>query len=310
MRKVLSISRCLADILGLSGWRQHDYLQNKFKRQYRHVQRLRHSTSKDESKKQQQLQRIQDSHTLYLEMAINNLLKAKETLSQVSDNDPLTMIKRCELENFIIHAERQIDQIHRRVLNNEKIPHHEKVFSLFQPHTEWISKGKAGVPVELGLRVCVMEDNSRFILHHLVMEKTTDDKVAVQIVEETKARFPMVKAVSMDKGFHSKQNQLDLKDHLETIVLPKKGKWSKADKERESTPTFIEMRKQHSAVESAINALQVHGLNKCPDHGIDGFKRYVSLSIVARNIQRLGAVIRQEIKDKENRKRGPYKKAA
>ena len=47
------------------------------------------------------------------------------------------------------HAERQIDPIRRRVLAGEKIPHNEKVFSIFEPHTEWISKGKAGVPVEL-----------------------------------------------------------------------------------------------------------------------------------------------------------------
>ena len=62
-------------------------------------------------------------------------------------------------------------QIKRRVIEGEKIAHAEKVFSLFQPHTEWISKGKAGVPVELGIRMCVMEDTHGFILHHRVMKK-------------------------------------------------------------------------------------------------------------------------------------------
>ena len=76
-----------------------------------------------------------------------------------------------ELEVYIAHAERQIDQIRRRVIYGETIPHEEKVFSIFEPHTEWIGKGKAGVPVELGLRVCVLEDQHRFILHHQVMEK-------------------------------------------------------------------------------------------------------------------------------------------
>ena len=52
----------------------------------------------------------------------------------------------------IVNNEYLIDQIDRRVLRGERILHDEKVFSLFQPHTEWISKGKAGVPVELGLR--------------------------------------------------------------------------------------------------------------------------------------------------------------
>jgi IS5 family transposase len=63
-------------------------------------------------------------------------------------------------------------------------------------------------------------------------------------------------------------------------------------------------------VESAINALEVHGLDKCPDRGIEGFKRYVALAVVARNIQRLGALLRQQEREAEQRKRGPYKKAA
>ena len=63
-------------------------------------------------------------------------------------------------------------------------------------------------------------------------------------------------------------------------------------------------------MESAINALEVHGLDQCPDHGIDGFKRYVALAVVARNVQRLGAVLRKQAQEEEKRKRGPYKKAA
>ena len=47
-------------------------------------------------------------------------------------------------------------------------------------------------------------------------------------------------------------------------------------------------------------------LDRCPDHGIGGFKRYVALAVLARNVQRLGAVL----KEKDARRRGPYKKAA
>ncbi len=51
---------------------------------------------------------------------------------------------------------------------------------------------------------------------------------------------------------------------------------------------------QHAAVESAINALEIHGLDRCPDQGIDGFKRYVALAVVARNIQQLGAHLKKK----------------
>ena len=130
------------------------------------------------------------------------------------------------------------------------------------------------------------------------------------MVGETRQRFRTLRAVSMDKGFHSQANQKILKPRLDCVVLPKKGRLSQADKERESEPEFVCLRKQHSAVESAINALEVHGLDKCPDHGIEGFKRYVAMSVVARNIQRLGAVLRQQEQEAEQRRRGPYKKAA
>ena len=87
------------------------------------------------------------------------------------------------LDGYLKHADRQVDQIRRRVLEGETIPHAEKVFSIFEPHTEWVNKGKAGVPVELGLKVCVVEDQHRFILHHHVMVKATDDQVAVLVTE-------------------------------------------------------------------------------------------------------------------------------
>jgi len=97
-----------------------------------------------------------------------------------------------------------------------------------------------------------------------------------------------------------------LGSRLECVVLPKKGRLSQADQARESEDEFVNLRKQHSAVESAINALEVHGLDKCPDHGLYGFKRYVAMAVVARNIQRLGAVLRQQEQEAAKRKRGPY----
>jgi len=84
------------------------------------------------------------------------------------------------------------------------------VFSLFEQHTEWISKGKAGVPVELGLKVCIVKDQNGFTLHHHVMENETDDKIAVSIVDEAQSRFPNLISCSFDKGFHSPSNQKEL----------------------------------------------------------------------------------------------------
>ena len=53
--------------------------------------------------------------------------------------------KIVEIESYIAHAKRQIDQVERRLLKGETIPQEEKLFSIFEPHTRWISKGKAWV---------------------------------------------------------------------------------------------------------------------------------------------------------------------
>jgi len=123
-------------------------------------------------------------------------------------------------------------------------------------------------------------------------------------------RFPRLHAVSMDKGFHSPSNQTALRQLVDTVVLPKKGRCNRAEAEREADPTFAALRRTHAAVESAINALEVHGLDRCRDHGIDGFRRYVGLAVLARNIQHVGAILRRQERDAEKRRRGPYRKAA
>lgn len=304
IRKTIEESAQLSETHDLTGWRQGSHNVKAFKKQYRIIQKQKHSTSKDETKKLAYEEVVKKSHESYINQAEAFLKRAAVTRQAALTQSTELVVSVKALDGYIAHAERQIDQIRRRAINGIVIPHSEKVFSIFQPHTEWISKGKAGVPVELGLRVCVLEDRNGFILHHRVMENETDDKVAVTMIAQAKERFPRLTLCSFDKGFHSPQNQIDLKKELTTVVLPKKGRLSVADKERESAPEFTEARQQHSGVESAINALGVHGLDLCRDHGIIGFKRYVALSVVARNIQRLGAIVRNLAANK----RGSYKK--
>ena len=306
IRKTIEIAADLCQAHGLSDWRQSAYSLRQFKKLYRHAQKLKHSTSQDEGKRQDKEAAMRQAHRAYLEQAQVYLDRASDTRGRLK-HLVLAEAFLGDLDRFMRHAERQIDQIDRRVLQGQTIPHAQKVFSLFQPHTEWISKGKAGIPVELGLRVCVVEEQHRFILNHQVMQGTTDDAIAVSIIEETKQRFDNLHSVSMDKGFHSKDNQDKLKRLVNIVVLPKKGRLAAVDRERESNAEFVRLRQQHCAVESAINALEQHGLDVCPDHGIVGFKRYVALAVVARNVQRLGAVLRQQAAE---RIRGPYKKAA
>jgi hypothetical protein len=306
MRKLIEIVAGLCADLGLTEWRQSAYQLRQFKKLYRQVQRLKHSTAKDPDKRAAKQADVRAAHQSYLEQAEALLVRVRETRVQlVVSTLPAVVFEQIDL--YLSDAERQIDQIRRRVLWGQTIPHEEKVFSLFERHTEWISKGKAGVPVELGLRVAVVEDQHRFVLTHQVMQKTTDDQVAVTLIETALAGFPAISSASFDKGFHSPANQIALAALVPQVVMPKKGKLSLVRQAQEADPEFVALRRQHSAVESAINALEVHGLDRCLDHGIDGFKRYTAFAVVARNLQRLGAILRQQ---EAERQRDPYRRAA
>ena len=94
-----------------------------------------------------------------------------------------------------------------------------------------------------------------------------------------------------------------LAEQLDQVILPKKGKMSAADKAEKNVSTIKKARRQHSAVESAINALEHSGLDRCPDHGIEGFKRYVALGVLARNLQRIGSILTERELAELKRKR-------
>ncbi len=308
VRKMIFLIAIICSETGITEWRQSHHNISKVKRMLRGIQKLKRSTSKDEDKKEQRDQFITKAHQNYIDICQGFISKAKETIRLLRELGFLSMIQELRLTTiaeYIRHAERQIDQIRRRVVLDEKIPHEEKVFSIFQPHTEWISKGKAGVPQELGLKVCVLNDQYGFILHHQVVEQQTDEKVAVAMAQSTKERFTNLVGCSFDKGFYSPTNKMDLGKILDYVILPKKGRLSAKDKEIEHSEEFIKSRRKHSAVESSINALENHGLDRCLDHGLHGFKRYVALSVLARNIQILGHLLQQK-----ERKRSRRRKAA
>jgi IS5 family transposase len=306
MRKTIYLIAIICSEIGITAWRQSHQNIMKVKGLLRGIQRLNRSTSKDEAKIQKRDQLIIAKHQNYIDVCQGFVIRVKETIRILRELGILSMSQQLRLisiEEYIRHAERQIDQIHRRAVLDEKIPHAEKVFSTFQPHTEWISKGKAGVPQELGLKVCVLKDQHGFILYHQVLEQQTDDKVAVAMTQGAKDRFANLAGCSFDKGFYSPDNKTELANILDYVILPKKGRLSAKDKQIEHSEEFIESRRKHSAVESSINALENHGLDRCLDHGLHGFERYVALSVLARNIQILGHLLQQKERKKQKRRK-------
>ena len=304
MRKVITLTAQACCYLGITGWRQSDHNIRMVKKRYRKAQKLKHSTSQDPKKKEERKKIVREAHQNYIDVSRGFLEKVKKTCDKFGCKDPFLNHLMEEIERFRKHALRQIDQIERRVIKGETIPHDEKVFSLFEDHTEWITKGKAGVSQQLGHRVSIVEDQYGFILNHRIMLKETDEKIAVPLIQETKKLYPSLASCSFDKGFYTPDNRTELKKYLELVVMPKKGRLSRKDKEIEGGGDFVQARKQHPAVESAFASLQNHSLDRCPDRGLIGFKRYIGLAVLARNIEKLGGYIQKKwVKQKKRKKK-------
>ncbi|TVL96083.1 MAG: hypothetical protein CV082_08075 [Candidatus Brocadia sp. BL1] len=178
------------------------------------------------------------------------------------------------------------------MIRGEQIPVGEKVYSLFEPHTEWLSKGKANKRVELGHNILVASDQWGFIVEHQVVERQADVSLSIPLAERLLNRFgdDAIESISFDKGFYKRENKELLKLYIPEVIMPKKGKKNQEERAEESGKTFQKLRHRHSAVESDINRLEHHGLDRCLDKGLKGFKRYCALGIVAANLHKPGDV--------------------
>jgi hypothetical protein len=301
MQYLINLVGTLANKHDISGWRESKYYIRKIRTLKRKASSIKRSTSKIEEVTIKRERLVEKAHRDLITLCQLILAKLKPTCEWLEQSDYITAKQVKLFKEFVVHANRQIDQINRRIILKQVIPHSEKVFSLFNPFTEWISKGKAGVPVELGLRVSISSDQHGFILSHRTMEKEQDVDVAIPMITKIKEHFDNVYSASFDRGYHSPHNQQELSSLVQKLVLPKKGKISKKEKDRiRGDREYEKLRRKHSAVESNINALEHHALDRCPDRGIEHFKKYVSISVVAHNIHQIGALVQRKLQ-KQNR---------
>lgn len=278
LRKGFDIVEKLMEISQVKGWRKIKHLRSSTKSLFRQAsQRVFRSNGKNE---QQKIQAVKS----YLQQAKMLQQRFDELINTPPGgmNVKLIVLHIIVLKAYNDYAKKFTDQTERRLLKGGSIPASEKIYSIFEEHTEWITKGKLNKKVELGHLLLITTDQYQLIVDYKIME---GEKDAAQI-EPLKKRIQhnyagkKINSHSFDKGFYSKANLNALQqDYTTQAVLPKRGRHNKEDKERESSKSFKQLRRAHSAVESNINMLEHHGLNRCVDKGLQGYKRNVGLSV-------------------------------
>lgn len=308
LRKCFGTTNQLKKRTDLKGWRKLSHLKNNLKSQFRKTSQQVFKGKKEDQKRQSVKQ--------YLRQANGLLARFESIINQppLTTSSPELVIKLVvQLKYYVDYVKKFTDQIERRLLKGEVIAPDEKVFSIFEEHTEWITKGKLNKKVELGHLLLITTNQHHFIVDYKIMEKQKDVSQVKDLQERLNKKYKekVVYSHSFDKGFWSKDNYQTLQESkTEHVILPKKGKLNKEEKERESSKTFKKLRHAHSAVESNINMLEHHGLNRCFDKGLKGFKRCVGLSILAYNLHQLGNGLLEKERNQERRKQKMLYKAA
>jgi IS5 family transposase len=145
----------------------------------------------------------------------------------------------------------------RRVLHGETVANEEKLFSIFEPHTERIKRGQQPDPIPYGHKVLVIEDAVGFICHEeVVAHGVWDQDVLEPEMTELQARVGgKIKRASLAGAIHTPDNQEKLAKIVDHPCIPKKGRDSGRKQQEGASVEFRQARQSHRGIESANRRL-------------------------------------------------------
>jgi IS5 family transposase len=193
-----------------------------------------------------------------------------------------------EIGHYLPLVKRVIDQTQRRVFGGETVPAAEKLYSLFEPHTELLIRGKAGKPVEFGHKVLLAQTGEKFIHHYQVLPVRKEDPdllaPALRAHEKLFGRPP--KVLSTDKGFYESMEQIAaLEQTIPVVSMAKKGRRTADQTARESTEAFKDGQRFRAGCEGSISVLKrAFKLGKCLFKGFRHYAASVGLAVFCHNL--------------------------
>ena len=185
--------------------------------------------SRSKARKAPQLQRqaYQELYALTEQLLAKGRQLEQEVAAQLSRlavlASPLSRLYQ-QLQEFVERTTHVLGYSRRRVLQGEPIANSEKLFSMFEPHTQLINRGKQPQPIQFGHNLLVIEDAVGFICHYHILDNSEiEEEIVVPQVQELKQRQAETRSASFDSGFHSPANQQELGDILEVVCIPLPG---------------------------------------------------------------------------------------
>lgn len=228
--------------------------------------------------------------------------------ARVRGLDPLTraaidgiredITRHCDL------ATRVVRQTTRRVLQGEQVPPDEKVYSIFETHTDLIKRGKVLKPVEFGHKVFLAESGHGLITQYRVLDGNPADQVHVErsLDAHTRVFESAPEVYSSDRGFFSEEN-LDAcgTAGVNVICIPQAGGKRTPEREaHEKSRAFKRGQRFRAGIEGRISVLfRGRGMKRARVEGRERFEVFVGAAVIANNL----LVIAELMRRKEARRR-------
>jgi IS5 family transposase len=193
-------------------------------------------------------------------------------------------------------GEKVMNQTRRRVLEGEQVPAEEKVYSIFEPHTDLIKRGKQRQPVEFGHKVFLAESSQGLITDYRVLEGNPVDtahvKASLEHHQQVFHRPPGLYA--SDRGFYSVDNVADCRQAgVSQVCIPQRGGQKTDEQETlESSPVFKKGQRFRAGIEGRISVLfRGRGMKRCRAEGRERFELLVGAAVLANNLMRIAELL-------------------
>jgi transposase, IS5 family len=196
-------------------------------------------------------------------------------------------------------ADRVIDQTRRRVLQGEQVPSEQKVYSIFEPHTDLIKRGKVLKPVEFGHKVFLAESAQGLITDYRVLKGNPADSDHVQASlerhQQTFAHPP--EWYAGDRGFYSVDNvqRCHVAEVGEVCIPQRGGKKTEEQEALERSPAFKKAQRFRVGIEGRISVLfRGRGMKRCRAKGRERFEMLVGAAVLANNLMRIAQIVKDK----------------
>jgi len=193
-----------------------------------------------------------------------------------------------ELEQYLAMGARVVDQTTRRVLHGEQVPNDEKLFSIFEPHTELLKRGKAGKPIEFGHMVLLAQTPEKFISDYQACPKNPTEHALVDGILHRHAQLfsSRPSMFAADKGFYESVDKLaSLEASVDVVAIGKKGRRSAAEDHREHSLAFRLGQSFRAGIEGTISFLKrCLRLHRCFNKGWAHYAATIGATVFAHNL--------------------------